>query len=164
MRITSHIRLLVALLTISGILSLSDSRSQTIDTAKTINFPLLHEDFSLYDFASVRTETDKTEVPPTDITKRDFQLAKEFFPNAELHFADSIKSVWIKFQVANNQSFDTTIALIFPAVSKAVLYKAEGDRLIQIGETGFFIAVLARNVSYADARIDLVLKAHSVTN
>jgi hypothetical protein len=138
MRRHSHISLLFALLTFTGIFSFSDTRSQTGDTTKTINFPLPYEDLSLYDFASVRTETDKTEVLPTDITKRNFQPVKEFFPNAELHFADSIKSVWIKFQIANNQSFDTSIALRFPGVSKAVLYKAEGDRLIQIGKTGFF--------------------------
>jgi len=164
MRRHSHISILFALLTFTGIFSFSDTQSQTIDTIKTINFPLPYEDLSLHDFASVRTETDKTEVPPADITKRNFQPVKEFFPNAELHFADSIKSVWIKFQIANNQSFDTSIALRFPGVSKAVLYKVEGDSLIQIGKTGFFIAVLKRNVSYEDARIDLVLKAHSVTN
>jgi sensor histidine kinase YesM len=164
MRRHSHISILFALLTFAGIFSFSDTGSQTSDTTKTINFPLPYEDLSLYDFASVRTETNKTEVPPVDITKRNFRPAKEFFTNAESHFADSIKSVWIKFQIANNQSFDTSIALRFPGVSKAVLYKAEGDRLIQIGKTGFFIAVLKRNVSYEDARIDIVLKAHSVTN
>ena len=79
MRRHSHIFLLVALLTFTGILSFSDTRSQTGDTAKTINFPLPYEDLSLYDFASVRTETDKTEVPPADITKRNFQTVNKIF-------------------------------------------------------------------------------------
>ena len=50
------------------------------------------------------------------------------------------------------------------AVSKAVLYKAERDKLILIGKTGFFFAKLARNVFDQDNRIDILLKAHSKTN
>jgi signal transduction histidine kinase len=148
-----------------GILLCKNLWSQAGDTIHTINIPLPHEDLSLYDFAEVRMETDKTMLPPADITKRKFQPVKEIFEKDEFHFPDSVKSFWIKFQVANNQSNDTTIALVFTgAVSKAVLYKAEGDRLIQIGKTGFFYAVLARDVSYQDNRIDLELKAHSTTN
>src|SRR6185436_19179448 len=55
------------------------------------------------------------------------------------------------------------IALVFAGVSKAVLYKAEEDSLILIGKTGFFYAVLARNVRDQDNRIDLMLQAHSST-
>jgi len=155
---------LFGLLTILGILQCKNLWCQTGDTVSTIKFPLLHEDFPLYDFAEVRFESDKTEKPPADITKRKFQPAKEIFAKDELHFADSIKSFWIKFKLSNNQSSDTTIAVIFPgAVSKAVLYKSEEESLIQIGKTGFFIAVLARNVPYRWDRIDLPLKAHSKT-
>ena len=156
--------LLFALLTIPGILFCNHAQSQTNDTLATINLPLPHEDLSLYDFASVRMETDKTEKPPADITKRKFQPVKEIFEKDEFHFADSIRSFWIKFQIANDRASDTTIALIFlQGVSKAVLYKTEGDSLILVGKTGFIIAVLKRNISYQDNRIDLVLKAHSKT-
>src|SRR4051794_3597929 len=116
--------LLVFILTALTTLFCNDLLSQIHDSNYTIIVPLAHEDLALYDFASVRTETDKSEVPPTDITKRNFQPAKKFFPNDELHFADSVKSVWIKFQVANTRSSDTSIALrFFSGVSKAVLYK-----------------------------------------
>ena len=156
--------LLLGLLTAAATLFCNDIRSQTNDTTRTINFPLLHEDLSLYDFASVRMETDKTETPPADITKRKFQPVKEIFEKDELHFADSIKSFWIKFQIANNHSSDTTVSLIFfPNVSKGILYKAEGDDLMLIGKAGFVIAVLKRNLHYQENRIDVLLKAHSKT-
>jgi hypothetical protein len=73
MRINIHI-LLLFLLIITGIFSFIDVRSQTGDTTKTINFPLPHEDFSLYDFAEVRLETKKTEAPPADLVKKTFKL------------------------------------------------------------------------------------------
>ena len=165
MRLNLYAHFLICLLTMSGILSGNNLFSQTTDTIPTINLPLAYEDLSLYDFARARIETDKTEKPPADITKRKFQPVKEIFKKDELHFANSIKSVWIKFQIANDQSSDTTIALRFQqGVAKAVLYKAEGDNLTLIGKTGFFIAVLKRNISYEDARIDMILKAHSSTN
>ena len=165
MRRNLYAHFLICLLTMSGILSGNNLLSQTTDTIPTINLPLQHEDLSLYDFALVRIEADKTEKPPADITKRTFQPAKEIFKKDELHFTDSIKSVWIKFQIANDRSSDTTIALRFQqGVAKAVLFEAEGDNLILIGKTGFFIAVLKRNISYEDARIDLKLKAHTTTN
>ena len=157
--------LLFALLTMSGISLCNHAHSQTSDTITAINLPLPHEDLSLYDFASVRIETDKTEIPPADITKRNFQRVKEFFQKDEMHFGDSVKSVWIKFQLTNDQSSDTTMALIFAGgVSKAVLYKDESSRLILVGKTGFFLAKLARNVFDQDNRIDIPLKAHSKTN
>jgi class 3 adenylate cyclase len=148
-----------------GILLCHEVRSQTSDSIPTIHLPLAYEDFSLYDFAWVRMETEKTEIPPADITKRKFQPVKEIFDKDELRFAKNIKSFWIKFQLKNNQPSDTTIALIFPhGVSKGILYKAEGDDLIVIGKTGFFIAVLKRKIPYEDGRIDLAVKAHSTTN
>ncbi len=73
-----------------GIFLCNDLRSQTGDTIATINLPLPHEDLSLYDFALVRMESDKTETPPADITKRNFRPVKEIFEKDELHFADSI--------------------------------------------------------------------------
>jgi sensor histidine kinase YesM len=162
---SAHIALLVALLTFAGILPFSDTQSQTVDTTRIINFPLPHEDFSLYDFAEVRFETDKTEVPPVDIIKRNFQPVKEIFQKDSLYFADSIGTVWFKFNIHNNLATATPVALRFPiGVNKAVLYKSEGEKLIFIGKTGFTLAVIARTISYEDARIDMVLKAHSQTN
>jgi signal transduction histidine kinase len=147
------------------VLSNTDLLSQTPDTTHPIEIPLPHEDLSLYDFAEIRMETDKTEIPPADITKRKFRPVKEIFEKDELRFADSIKFVWIKFQVTNDQASDTTIVLIFQqGVAKAVLYNAESDNLNLVGKTGFFLAVSKRNVLYHDSRIDLVLKAHSTTN
>src|SRR6476659_8428667 len=162
MRIKFYNPCLSALITIICILLCNDLRSQTIDSIPPITLPLPYEDFSLYDFAEVRMETDKTEKPPADITKRKFQPVKEIFEKDEFHFADSVKSFWIKFQVANNQSYDTSIALRFwQGVAKAVLYKAEDDKLIQIGKTVFFVARLKRSVFTPDNRVDLVLKAHT---
>jgi hypothetical protein len=76
-----------------GILLCNEVRSQTSDTIPAIHLPLAYEDFSLYDFAWARMETEKTEIPPPDITKRKFQPVKEIFKKDELHFADSIKSL-----------------------------------------------------------------------
>ncbi len=164
MRIVLHIPLLFVLLTITGIFSFCNVLSQTSDTTKTINFPLPYEDFSLYDFAEVRFESDKTEVPPFDLVKRNFEPLKKMFTNDSLYFADSIQTVWFKLSIRNNLATDTSVALVFPqAVNKAVLYKSDGERLIGIGKTGFGIAVIARTISYEDARIDLRLKAHSQT-
>ena len=69
----------------------NDVRSQTNDTTKTINFPLPYEDFSLYDFAEVRFETDKTEVPPADLIKKNFQPVKKIFQKDSLYFEDSVQ-------------------------------------------------------------------------
>src|SRR6185369_1374695 len=91
--------LLFVLLAMSGILLCNHVQSQTSDTVAAINIPLPHEDLSLYDFASVRMETDKTEIPPADITKRKFQPVKKIFEKDECHFPDSVKSFWIKIQV-----------------------------------------------------------------
>ncbi len=79
MRRNVHIPLLFGLLTMSGIFSFNDAQSQTGDTSRTINFPLPYEDFSLYDFAEVRFETDKTEVQPADLVKKNFQPLKKIF-------------------------------------------------------------------------------------
>jgi len=113
MSLNIHIPLLFGVLTLTGIFLCSDIRSQTGDNTGIINFPLPHEDFSLYDFAVVRFETDKTEVPPADLVKRDFWPVTEIFKKDSLYFSDSVKSFWIKIEVANNQSSDTTIALVF---------------------------------------------------
>ena len=164
MRRNLHIALLFVLL-ITDIFSFSDVQSQTVDTSRTINLPLPHEVFSLYDFAEVRFETDKTEVPPADLFKRDFQPVSRIFPKDSLHFEDSLQSVWFKFTVRNDYASDTSIALIFPgSVSKAMLYKKEGEKIVFAGETGWVIAVTARAIPYEDARIDLPLRAHSQTN
>ncbi len=102
-------------------------------------------------------ETYKTETPPADITKRNFRPAKEMYVKDSLHrYPDTVKSFWIKFQIANNQSSDTTIALIFPQeVSKAVLYKAEEDSLVLVGKAGFIIARLKLNLPYQENRVTL---------
>ncbi len=165
MKIKIYTSILFVLLTIAGIFFFNDVRSQTGDTARTINFPLQYEDFSLYDFAEVRFETDKTEKPPADIVKRKFQPLKKIFQKDSLYFVDSIETAWFKFTVRNNLATDTTVALKFPVgVNKAILYKSEGQRLTLIGKTGFALAVIARTISYEDARIDLPLKAHSQAN
>jgi len=62
-----------------GILLCIDTRSQIIDSNTVINLPLSHEDLSLYDFAKVRFEYDKTEIPPPDLTKKNFQFVKHIF-------------------------------------------------------------------------------------
>ena len=165
MRINFYAYLLLVLLTISGILLCNNLWSQSSDTIRTINIPLAYEDLSLYDFAEVRMETDKTEKPPADITKRKFQPVKELFEKDSLYFTNNVKSLWIKVQIANTGASDITIALIFPqGVAKAVLYKAGDAGLVLVGKTGFFLAVLKRNVSYHHARIDLIVKAHSRTS
>lgn len=165
MRIKTHTPLLFVLLTMAGIFLFSDVRSQSDDSARTINFPLPYEDFSLYDFAEVRFETRKTELPPTDLIRSDFQPLKKIFKKDSLYFADSIQSVWIKFSIQNNLPEDTTVALVFPqAVSKAILYKNDNGSLTVIGKTGFAIAVVARAISYDHARIDISLKANSTIN
>jgi sensor histidine kinase YesM len=102
------------------------------DTTREVNFPLLHENFSLYDFVEMRFESNE---------------------------------MWTKFTLHNNLPTDTSVALIFPqGVSKAVLYRSEEKKLIAVGKTGFIIAVLARSISYEDARIDVPLKALSKTS
>jgi len=132
MRIYSHKYLLIVYLTAAFIFLYSTVRSQTADTIRTINFPLLHEDFSLYEFVEIRFEGNE---------------------------------MWTKFTLHNNLPRDTSVALIFPqGVSKAVLYRSEGKKLIAVGKTGYIIAVLARSIFYEDARIDVPLKALSKTN
>ena len=160
-----HTRLLFGLLTMTGIFIFSDTRSQTGDTTKTINFPLPHEDFSLYDFAEIRFESDKTEVPPVDLVKRNFQPVRKIFQTDNLYFDDSVQVVWFKFTARNNHSSDISLSLVFPiGVNKAILYRGEGQGLIYIGKTGWAIAVVARTIPYEDNRIDLVLKAQSQTD
>ena len=160
-----HIRLLFGLLTMTGIFIFSDTRSETRDTTKTINFPLPHEDFSLYDFAEIRFESDKTEVPPADLVKRNFQPVRKIFQADSLYFDDSVQTVWFKFTALNNHSSDISLSLVFPiGVNKAILYRGEGQGLTYIGKTGWAIAVVARTIPYEDNRIDLVLKAQSQTD
>ena len=127
LRLKLYASILIGSLTILGILLSNNLWSQISDTIATINVPLLHEDFSLYDFASVRMETAKTEKPPADITTRKFQPVKEIFERDELPFADSVQSVWFKFTIRNNDTSDASLALVFPgSTNKAVLYKKEG--------------------------------------
>jgi hypothetical protein len=97
---------LFGLLTMMGILLSNNLWSQTLDTIHAINIPLLHEDISLYDFAEVRTETDKSETPPPGITKRNFQPVREIFSNDSLRFDDSVKSAWFKFTIRNDYASD----------------------------------------------------------
>lgn len=153
------------MLTIAGIFLSNETRSQPTDTTKIINFPLPYEDFSLYDFADIRFETDKTETPPAHLVEKSFQPLKKIFKKDSLYFDDSVQTVWLKFTVRNNYASDTSVALIFPiGVNKAVLYKSDGERLIFIGKTGFALAVIVRTISYEDNRIDMVLKTRSQTN
>jgi two-component system LytT family sensor kinase len=157
--------LLLFMLAIGGIFSFNDTLAQTSDTTGTINFPLSYDDLSLYDFAEVRLETDRTETPPADLVTRNFKPVKNLFEKDSLSFASSVKNVWFKFSIHNNLSTDTSVALVFPhAVNKAVLYKSIKDSLIYIGKTGFSIAVRARAINYEYNRIDLPLKAHTETN
>jgi hypothetical protein len=92
----------------------------------------------LYDFAEIRFETDKTETPPANLAKRTFQPVKKVFKEDGFYIDDSVQSVWFKFTVRSEYASDTSIALVFLPLHKAVLYKIEGDRLIPIGKTGFF--------------------------
>ena len=165
MNINLHRRFSFFVLSIAGLFLWSEVRCQTTDTAMVINFPLPHENFSLYDFAEVRFETDKTEVPPADLVNRKFQPLKKVFQKDSLYFVNSIETVWFKFTIHNNSASDTSVALRFPiGVNKAILYKSEGEKLIFIGKTGFTLAVIARTISYEDNRIDFVLNSHSQTN
>jgi two-component system, LytTR family, sensor kinase len=162
MRINLYFPLLFGLLTLTGIFLSGEIQSQTSDIRKTINFPLPHEDLSLYNFAEIRFETDKTEKPPAGLAKKNFQPVKEIFQKDSLYFTDSIQTVWFKLNILNNLASDTSVALIFPGgVNKAVLYKTDGERLIFLGKTGFTLAVIARTIPYEDARIDMLLKAQS---
>ena len=155
---------LVGLLTMLGISLGNILWSQTADSIPAINLPLPHEDFSLYDFAEVRLETGKTETSPADIIKKNFQPVKKIFEKDSLYFEDSVQSVWFKFTMRNNSASDTAIALVFFGVNKAVLYKSEGERLIFIGKTGWALAVIARTIPEEWGRIDMILKARSLTN
>ncbi len=163
MRMNIYMQLLF-LLAIAGIFSFNNTLAQTSGETKIINFPLSHEDLSLYDFAEVRFETEKTEILPAALCKKKFQHLNMIFEKDSLHFQDSVQTVWFKFNIHNYLTSDTSVSLLFPrAVNKAVLYKKEGESLILIGKTGFGIAVIARTISYEDARIDFPLKAHSQT-
>jgi hypothetical protein len=165
MHVRTHFQLLFILLLITGIFVCSDVQSESGDTTNTINFPLPNEVLSLYGFAEIRVETDKTETPPVDFFKKNFQPVNQIFQKDSLRFDDSVQSVWFKFTVQNNSELDTSVALIFlKGIHKALLYKSEGEKLIFIGKTGFFLAVTARTIPYEDNRIDMALKGHSQTN
>jgi signal transduction histidine kinase len=136
-------------------------RSQTIDSVPPITLPQPYEELSIYDHASVKFEY-RSEKNSQFILNENFQPAKKIFEKDSLYFPDSSKSLWIKFQLVNQRSTDTTIALIFKKnVGKAVIYRAEGDSLVFIGRAGFVIAALARYLFYQEDRIDLLVKAHS---
>src|SRR5436190_23389182 len=104
MRTNFYTPFLIGSLTMLGILFCNETRSQLPYTTVPITLPLSHEDLSLFDFAEVRMETGKSETPPPDITGRKFQPARVIFAKDELHFSDSIKSFWIKFQLVSDQS------------------------------------------------------------
>jgi hypothetical protein len=70
MRVNIHVPRLFGLLTMVGIFLFGDAQSQTVDTIKTINFPLPYEDFSLYDFAEQRFETEKQKYLPLTLLKK----------------------------------------------------------------------------------------------
>ena len=95
------------LIILQGIFLLTHSHAQTPEKILPLKIPLQKQDLSLYNYASVRMESGSSEKPPWDITRRNFNQVKEVFPTDNLKFADSIKFVWIKFQV-NNQSEATT--------------------------------------------------------
>ena len=153
------------MLTIVGILSCYETRSQKSDTTTTINFPLSHDNLSLYDFARVRYEFEKTEMPPTGLAKKTFQQVKFVFQKDSLYYDDSVQNVWFKFSIRNNYPSDTIVSLVFPgSASKAVLYRKEGEKLIFIGKTGWVIAVLKRTIPMEWQRLDLALKAHFQTD
>ncbi len=82
-----------------GIFLCKDVRPQTGDTTGTINFPLPYEDFSLYDFAEVRFETNRTEIPPANLVKKKFQPLKEIYRKDSLYYSDSILTVLDKFKI-----------------------------------------------------------------
>lgn len=113
MRITSHTTFLFGFLTIISIVISHDVQSQTGDTIKTISLPLPNEDFTLYAFAEIRFETEKTEVPPPGLVKRNFKPVKKLFSKDSLYFSHNVQNVWFKFTICNNLPTDTSVALVF---------------------------------------------------
>jgi class 3 adenylate cyclase len=145
-----------------ALLLCNDANSQKRDSIPVVNFPLLNDELSLYDYARLRFTFDKTEKPPADLLNKPFQPVGYFFPNDSLYYKDSVQSAWFQFTIRNNSSSDTTVTMIFPgSVSKAVLYKKEGKRLVLIGKTGWVIAVSARTVPDEWGRFNLELKSLS---
>jgi sensor histidine kinase YesM len=164
LRVSLYNVLLSGWLTVACLFLCGNVQPQKENNIPAINFPLPLEDFSLYDFAEVRFEYGKTETPPSDLIKKSFKPVKQIFQKDSLYFENSLQAAWFKFTIRNNDTLAASVALEFPqAVSKAVLYKVEGETLVPVGKTGFFIAVLARSISYHHARIDLALKARSQT-
>ena len=126
MRIHHHISVLLVVLTVIGMFLSTKAPSQSIDTMRIIDYPLPSEDFSLYDFADVRLEFEKTEILPYNLVNKDFQPLKRVFQKDSLHFGDSVQTVWIKFRLRNKERLDAAVSLLFPiGVNKAVLYKSE---------------------------------------
>jgi hypothetical protein len=126
MRIHHHILVLLVVLAVISIFLSTKAQSQSIDTTRIINFPLPSEDFSLYDFADVRFEFEKTETLPYNRVNKNFQPLKRVFQKDSLHFGDSVQTVWIKFTLRNKEPSDAAVSLLFPiGVNKAVLYKSE---------------------------------------
>jgi sensor histidine kinase YesM len=153
-----------ALFTAVSLLYFEDLRSQDPSAKTFIRFPLTHDVVSLFNFTAIRYEYQKTEISPVNLVKRSFKPLKSYFSSDSLHFSKNIQTVWFKFGLYNNLSVDTAVALIFPrGVNKAVLYKSDSNGMQLVGKTGFGLAVLKRNVSYEDNRIDIPLKALSLT-
>ena len=158
-----HMRLLTGLLIIAGIFLPRVLSSQTSHATDSVNFPLQHEIFSLFDVAELRFET-ISEATPADITKKHFQSLRNIFPQDSLYFNDSVNAVWLKFTIRNNTTSDTSVALIFPgSVNKAIVYRLEGDNVIPVGKTGWVIAVLARSVPDEWGRADISFKRNTTT-
>ena len=158
-------RLLFCLLITAGIFSPGKLQSQNHDSSKAVNFPLLREDFSLFETAEIRLETQQSTIPTAHLNKTKFLPVRTLFSEEEnLIFNDTVQSAWFKFTIRNTLPTDTSVALVFPgSVSKAVLYMASGDELIYVGKTGWVIAVVARSVGDDWGRIDVALKGDSVT-
>jgi sensor histidine kinase YesM len=153
-----------ALLTAASLLYLPDLRSQDTSAKRFIPFPLTQDVISLFNSTAIRYEYEKTEIRPEDLVKRNFKPLKSYFSSDSLHFSKNIQTVWFKFGLHNNLSVDTAVALLFPrGVNKAVLYKCDSNGIHLVGKTGFGLAVLKRNVPYEDNRIDIPLKALSLT-
>ena len=157
-------QLLFCLLITASIFSPSKLQSQNQDSLIPVNFPLVHEDFSLFETAEIRLETKHSRIPTENIKTGKFLPVRKIFSEDNLLFSDSVETAWFKFSIRNTLPTDTSIALVFPgSVSKAVLFKGSGDELIYVGKTGWVIAVVARSVADEWGRIDLPLKRNSTT-
>ena len=157
-------RFLFCLLITASIFSPGKLQSQNHDSIIPVNFPLVHEDFSLFETAKIRLETTKSTTATADLKKVKFLPISKIFSEDNLLFNDTVRSAWFKFSIKNTLPIDTSVALVFPgSVSKAVLYKDLGDEFVLVGKTGWVIAVVARSVADEWGRINLSLEGNSIT-